>query len=231
MGTIISGDKIVQSKYVAFFDLDHTLTNSISGKALAIGAYRKKWLSSFDLLNAIWLSLLFRLRLRDELEIINSMVSWVKNIPERDYIELCLEIFNDEILPSTFKEARAEIEIHRANKARLVILSSALKPICEAMSTDLKIDDILCSDLEVKNGFMTGRPLGQLCFAEEKAKRLISYCIANGFTQSEAWYYGDSISDLPALKVVGNPVCVNPDNKLKRKATGYGWPIRLWKTS
>jgi HAD superfamily phosphoserine phosphatase-like hydrolase len=109
-----------------------------------------------------------------------------------------------------------------------VILSSALKPICIEIAKILDIDDIICSDLEVKDGYLTGRPIGRLCFGEEKMIRLKEYCERNNAQASEAWYYGDSITDLPALSIVGNPVCVNPDNKLRMVAGKRGWRILHW---
>ena len=37
--------------------------------------------------------------------------------------------------------------------------------------------------------------------------------------------YGDSFSDLPVLKLVGNPVAVKPEEKLRKLATERGWEI------
>jgi len=90
------------------------------------------------------------------------------------------------------------------------------------------MDDIICSDIEVKNGYLTGRPRGRLCFGEEKKSRLREYCEKNNTKTSDAWYYGDSISDLPALSSVGNPLCVNPDKKLKKAAHKRGWKTLRW---
>ena len=98
------------------------------------------------------------------------------------------------------------------------------------MANNLNIDDIICSELEVYNGIMTGRPVGHLCFGEEKAVRLKEYCEKNNSFRSEAWYYGDSISDLPALEAVGKAVCINPDKKLKKTAVERDWKILYWKT-
>jgi HAD superfamily hydrolase (TIGR01490 family) len=214
--------------YIVFFDLDKTLTNSISGKALAAAAFRKGLLSNWKLLNAAILSLEFRFRFRDQLKIIDEMVSWVKGIPENSIDDLCSEVFYEVLFPSVYKDAICEIELHKSKNAKVVILSSALTTICRQMAENLNIDDIICSGLEVKNGYMTGRPLGHLCFGEEKAVRLKRYCEIFNFSLSEAWYYGDSISDLHALSVVGNPVCVNPDKKLKKAAKRRGWKIVLW---
>jgi HAD superfamily hydrolase (TIGR01490 family) len=228
METISLKDSINPKKYIVFFDLDQTITKTISGKELAKGAFRKGLLTRWDLVKAVVLSLLFRFNLRGQLKIIDDMVSWVKGIPEKTIIDLCNEVFQDVLFPSVYSGARNEIEFHSSRNARVVILSSALTPICREMAKRLKMDDILCSDLEVTNGYMTGRPIGHLCFGSEKAVRLNEYCRINNFTTSDAWCYGDSISDLNALEAVGNPVCVNPDGNLKKAAIKRGWKILSW---
>jgi HAD superfamily hydrolase (TIGR01490 family) len=228
MENIFSNEVDAPKEYVVFFDLDKTLANSISGKALVLAAYRKGLLSRRKIMNALVLSIEYRLNLRDQLSIIDEMVSWVKDIPEKSIEDLCTDVFNKVLFPSVFKEAISEIKLHRTQNAKVVILSSALTPVCQQMSEELNIDDIICSNLEVKNGFMTGRPLGHLCFGEEKAFRLKMYCDKYNFSSEESWYYGDSISDLHALNMVGNPVCVNPDNKLKKVAEKRSWKILRW---
>jgi HAD superfamily hydrolase (TIGR01490 family) len=228
METTISGDKNTPEDYIVFFDLDQTITKSISGEALARGAYRKGLMTYRNLLKAFFLSFEFRLKLKDPLKIIDDMVSWVNGIPEKSIIDLCLEVFHKILLPSVYKEAICEIEYHKAKNAKVVILSSALTTICQEMAKNLNIDDIICSELEVKNGYLTGRPLGHFCFGKEKATRLLAYCKKNNCSPLNSWYYCDSISDLPALEIVGNPVCVNPDRKLKKAAIKRGWKILSW---
>jgi HAD superfamily hydrolase (TIGR01490 family) len=229
METIFSKDSNNTYNYIAFFDLDQTLTNSISGRALARGAYRKGLMSRRNLLNAMFLSILFRLNLKDQLKIIDSMVSWVRGIPEKTISDLCYKVFNDDLLPTVYTEAKTVLAIHKKKNAKVVILSSALTAICQEMAKNLNFDDIICSELEVKDGYMTGFPVGHLCFGQEKATRLKEYCRINNFSTSDSWYYGDSISDLPALSAVGHPVCVNPDAKLKKTAKSRDWKIVKWK--
>lgn len=117
-----------------------------------------------------------------------------------------------------YEEARSEIKWHKEKNAKIVLLFSALTPVCREMVKNLKMDDIVCSDLEVINGNLTGRPVGKLCFGKEKAVRLLSYCEKYNSNASDAWYYGDSISDLAVLGSVGSPVCINPDRMLKKEA-------------
>lgn len=229
METIFSNDRNTLNNYIAFFDLDQTIANSISGKSLARAAFRKGLFTHMDLINAAFLSLAFRLKLRDPLKIIESMVSWVKGIPETSMIELCSEVSDEVIIPSVYKEAIAEIEYHKSQNAKVIILSSALTHVCKIMASYLGIDDIICSELEVKNGYLTGRPQGHFCFGREKAIRLIAYCDKYLYSPTDAWYYGDSISDLYALKAVGNPVCINPDKKLRKEAVKRAWKTFNWR--
>jgi hypothetical protein len=110
METTFSGDKNTPKDYIVFFDLDLTITKSISGEALARGACRKGLMTHWNLLKAIFLSFEFRLKLKDPLKIMDDMVSWVNDIPEKSVIELCLEVFHEILLPSVYKEAISEIE-------------------------------------------------------------------------------------------------------------------------
>lgn len=91
------------------------------------------------------------------------------------------------------------------------------------------MDDIICLELEVKNSLLTGYPVGKFCYGDEKVRRLLEYCEKNNSTPSKAWYYADAFIDFPALSIVGFPVCVNPDRKLRKKALEKGWRIYSWK--
>ena len=225
---IISSRDSNARDYIAFFDLDHTLAGSVSGKALFQEAYRKGLVTRWDLMKAVFLSLSFRLKLKDPREIIDKMVTWVEGIPESTMNDLCSDVFNRVIIPSVYREAIEEIENHKAKNAKVVILSSTLIIICREMAKFLGMDDIICTRLEVRNGNLTGQPVGHICYGEEKAIRLKEYCEKYNFSLSAAWYYADSISDLAALSSAGNPVCVNPDKKLKKTANKRGWKIVSW---
>ena len=228
METIFSKESNIVKNYIAFFDLDRTITKAISGSELARVAFRNGLMTRSALAYAFYLSLVYKLNLKDPLKIIDKMVTWVEGMSENTMFDLCFEVFRDVLLPSVYPEARSEIKSHKEKYAKVVILSSALTQICQEMAKNLRIDDIICSDLEVNNGYLTGHLRGRLCFGEEKMIRLKEYCEINNTKPSDAWYYGDSYSDLPVLSIVGNPVCVNPDRMLKKEALKRGWKILLW---
>ncbi len=216
------------NSYIAFFDLDRTIIKAVSGNVLALSAYRKGLMSNSDMIYALWLLLGYKLSVKDPQKIIYEMAGWVKGIPEKIFNDHSVEISQSILLPSVYPEAISEIRMHSENKARTVILSSSPVPVCQEMAKSLGIDDIICSELEVIDGHLTGRSLRPLCYGQEKVTRMREYCEINNTTPDKCWYYGDSIADFPALSIVGYPVCINPDRKLLKKARINGWKIYSW---
>jgi len=212
-------------KYIAFFDLDRTIISENSGKILIQHAYRKGLISRRYVLWGTYLSLLYKFKLKDPVIIIKTITKWLKGIEEPALNELAFEIFNNILKKSIRPEIVEKIKLHKKSGAQIVILSSSVYPICKAIADHLGIDDIICTRLETSNGIFTGRPDGSFCFNEEKVERLTEYCELNNTSLESTWYYGDSDADLPALRIVGNPVCVDPDRKLRRKALLNGWEI------
>ncbi len=229
MAIISSKESMNNNSYIAFFDLDRTIIKAVSGRELAFGAFKKKLLSWYDIANAIFLSIAYKLKLRDPLTTVEKMITWVKGLSEETFNILCNDVFYDVLLPSVYSEVIPEIEMHRKNNAKTVILSSSVSQVCREAAIHLSMDDFICSRMEVVNGYLTGYPEGRLCYGEEKKTRLMEYCEKNDNIPEESWYYADSISDYPVLSIVGHPVCVNPDKELIKKALDYGWKICKWK--
>jgi len=215
----------MSNNYIAFFDLDHTILSLNSGKALIKQAYEAKMINRTGLVKAAFFSILYKLNIADPVTLLNIVVSWVKGRDEETLQNLVNDVFEKHLKLSVRKEVEEEIEFHRLKGARLVILSSSIPPICKAVAQQLKLDEILCSELEVKNGKFTGQLKGEFCLGEGKVKRMKEYCDKMSMSAVDSYYYGDSIEDYPVLKIIGNPVCVSPDKKLKKIAQKAGWRI------
>jgi HAD superfamily hydrolase (TIGR01490 family) len=220
---------MLQSKsYIAFFDLDDTLIRGNSGRLLLKTAYHEKLIGLSDVIKALWLSFLFRFRLRDTEKIIHGMVKWLNGVSENDLNELVKRAFTGTGSKMINEQAKSEIEFHRENNAQLVILSSALYPVCRTVADMLGMDDIICTGLEIKDGKYSGIPSGRLCFGNEKRLRMTDYCEKFNKRTGEAWFYSDSHTDITTLNAAGHPVCVNPDRRLRKAAVKNGWLIYEW---
>ncbi len=218
----------MKGEYIAFFDLDGTILKSNSGKILVLQAYKEGMMPAGKLLFGIYLSLLHKLDLMSPLRIIELMAEWVRGLPEKVLKEFARQVFTSSIQTLIRTEIPSELHFHKTRNAELVILSSAIEEICDPVAMYLGMNAVISSTLETREGLYTGNPKGSFCVGDEKFRRLKEYCSMKGYLPGEAFFYGDSISDLQALSGVGYPVCINPDRKLKKVANAKKWDIRHW---
>jgi len=216
------------NRYVAFFDIDKTVISATSGKVMAIHGYRAGLLSHRNLVEGIVLSLLYRVRLMKSESVIKLMAKWLKGMPEKEIIDFSTRLFEEYLKDTIREEARLEINFHNKNGGLTVILSATTPYLCELLKQELGMVDFICSEMEVVDGRYSGYPIGNYCYGKEKLVRAMSYCKRNGFDLSEAYYYGDSGSDIPLLEAVGHPMCVTPDKRLEKVAVQRGWEICQW---
>lgn len=217
-----------RKKYLAFFDLDGTIISVYSATAIVGEAVRRGLMRRADVIKAVYLSVLYRFKLKDEFKTIHEMMSWLQGVPEKTIDDLVSDVTAGILIPSIRQSAAKELEFHRKNDAGLVLLSSALKPVCHKISNYLEMDYLICSEPEINDGMYSGKPKGLMCYNEQKAVRLKDHCRRTGASVEDAWYYGDSIADRHAMGIVGHPVCVNPDKKLRKLAFENNWKIVDW---
>jgi len=136
------------------------------------------------------------------------------------------ESFAGFTLDRIFPEALQQLRDHKAAGHRVVLLSGALDFLLDPMK-DLA-DDVLCSTLAQENGAYTGELTGAPVAGDARARMLASFARRRGLDLSRSYAYADSISDLPMLEAVGNPVAVNPDRRLGTAAKDRGWRVEHW---
>lgn len=211
--------------YIAAFDLDKTLLAVNSSRLMVMSSKEAGFMSKKEFRQAIYYSILYKFDLKNATRIVAEMIAWLNGLAEAEMRELLEEHILPELKTQIRPEIRRELEEHRSKNARLVLLSSAMTYLCESIASYLNMDDVVCSRLESKDGILTGKALGNLVFEREKAVRMKSYCEANGYSLEDAWYYGDAFTDRFILDIVGNPVAVKPEIKLKLHARRNGWKI------
>lgn len=134
--------------------------------------------------------------------------------------------FMDEIIaPLRLQKAEALLAEHRAQGHYLLIITSTNGFITEPIARALGVDHILATDAEIVDGNYTGEIAGTPCFQEGKIVRFEQWLKETGFDASGAFFYSDSINDLPLLAQVDNPVAVDPDDALRQEAEQRQWKI------
>jgi phosphatidylglycerophosphatase C len=89
---------------------------------------------------------------------------------------------------------------HRQRGDRIVLVSASLRPYLVPLGTQLGVDAVLCCEIEVAEGIVTGRLDGLNCRGPEKLRRLHEWLRGQGLAdRAEIWAYGDSAGDRELL--------------------------------
>ena len=89
-------------KYLAFYDLDHTILTGNSASALVEESKLRGLMSPKQYRHAVYLSIIYNLNLGNPTKMINRMLSWLKGVEEPSVRQLCLDVFN-KLLVSTIR--------------------------------------------------------------------------------------------------------------------------------
>jgi len=135
------------------------------------------------------------------------------------------ELFENVLKPAIFDGTPELIAQSKKIGQRQIIITGALDFTIERLMDYLGIDDYVANRLEFVNGYATGRILPPILASATKAKWIREYAERENINLSESYAYSDSISDLPMLSIVGHPVAVNPDFRLKQTALQHDWAI------
>ena len=147
----------------------------------------------------------------------------------RILLDKLLKRYIDEIAkPMITKKARDLVSKHRVKGDRLLIITATNSYITKPIGKLFDIDDLIGTDPEEINGEFTGKVKGIPSFKEGKIERLNLWLkqkklAFNDFDQVS--FYSDSQNDLPLLRLVSNPIAVNPDEVLEKEAIKNNWPI------
>lgn len=135
------------------------------------------------------------------------------------------ELFEDVLKPAVFDGTMDLIAKSKKLGHKQVVVTGALDFSVAPLVSYLGIDVFAANRLEFVNGIATGRLLPPVMASATKATWIRKYAEDNDINLSDSYAYSDSISDLPMLSIVGHPVAVSPDFRLKQTALQHDWAI------
>lgn len=215
-------------KRAAFFDMDKTLVAANTGVLYARWRFRRGESGLKDVLRVLWWSAQYTAGLVDAGAVSRYAASTLGGRDEAAFAEECRGWFAEMVLPIVAKKARIEVERRRREGYLLAILTGSSPYAAGPLGAELGIEHWISSTLEVEGGSFTGKIEAPLCFGEGKVTRARAFAETHDIDLQASTFYSDSISDLPMLLAVGEPVVVNPDPRLRVAARRKGWPIERW---
>lgn len=117
------------------------------------------------------------------------------------------------------------INKHRQAGDTLVVITATNSFVTTPIVKAFGIDNLLATEPEINGNGYTGKVAGTPCFQQGKVTRLQQWIGEQGIELDGSWFYSDSRNDIPLLKIVDNPVAVDPDEQLRQLASEQGWPI------
>jgi phosphatidylglycerophosphatase C len=99
---------------------------------------------------------------------------------------------------------------HQEQGHVVILVSASLGAYLHPLGDLLEVDAVMCTELEEKDGLLTGKLVGQNCRGKEKASRVQKWCQDSGIATEDLVYaYGDSSGDTELLELFSEPTWVN----------------------
>jgi HAD superfamily hydrolase (TIGR01490 family) len=209
---------------IAVFDVDHTITRRSTGRRL-VECGRTAGLYGFrDMLRIPRIYLHYRagtIKLRHLIGTIERL----KGHTREWLVSVAQECFDKRVTKDIIPAALQIVDEHRRRNDTIILASSGLDLVILPIAEMLGVDHVLATRLEFRDGVSTGSLDGLPCFGTVKCAQTIELIESLGGTLEQTTFYSDSHLDEPLLAVVGCPVAVNPDRRLRRIATERQWRI------
>jgi HAD superfamily hydrolase (TIGR01490 family) len=163
----------------------------------------------------------------DRGHLIRSVYARYAGADPQELARLVDEVAGDVLLRRVKPAAIRRVRAHRAAGHRTVLLTGSVDFLVRPLAP--LFDEVVASRLTVgADGRFTGKLAASPLVGDARAAFLDHYAGRVGADLAASWAYGDSQSDIPMLRAVGNPVAVNPDLALFRTAKAAGWPVEEW---
>lgn len=151
---------------------------------------------------------------------------YLRGISEEDYLEFAEKLYSKNIAKLIYPETRALIEAHLKKGHTVAIVTAATPYQVMPAARDLGVENVKCSNLEIVDGKFTGSVVKPTCYGMGKVDAAEQLAQQYDLDISQSYFYSDSDEDIQLLEFVGNPRPLNPNKRLRRIASGRGWPVQ-----
>ncbi|MCM0639916.1 HAD family hydrolase [Cellulomonas wangsupingiae] len=221
------------TRVAAFFDVDNTIIRGASAFHLAVGLYRRGFFRKHDLLKFAWEQARYRAfgENREQIDDVRARALDIMRGHSVAEVTAIAEDVYDEVLSlRIYPGTQTLLDAHLAEGHAVWLVTATPVEIGELIARRLGASGALGTVAEHRDGFYTGRLVGDLLHGEAKASAVRALAEREGYDLGLCHAYGDSTNDVPILSTVGHPCAINPDGRLRRHAAEVGWPVREFRT-
>lgn len=221
--------QLTPGRQAAFFDLDKTVVAKSSTLAFGKELYREGLLSRSIVMKGAYAQLVYHLfganeeRMeRSRVQLLELTKGWEAARVQRLVRETLQEIID----PLVYAEALDLFDEHRRAGRDLYLVSASGVEIVRPLAEYLGVPHVIATVSGIDEDGRYDGTLDFYCYGEAKAVAIRAEAEERGLDLTGSYAYSDSVTDVPMLAAVGNPVAVNPDRELRTEAEERGWEVR-----
>ena len=214
----------------AFFDVDRTLFSQYTAVAFFMELLRSGNLSPAAIIETVVTSARFELGNTSFEDFFEKSTADIAGKPIAELDELGRRLFEKRLGQDVYPESRALVKAHQRKGHTIVMLTSATEMQVRPLAEDLGIENVICNELEVIDGLITGKAVEPIIYGTGKLDAAEEFSAKHDIDLGASYFYSDGSEDIPLLERVGRPRPLNPDRKLRSVARKQRWPARDFKS-
>lgn len=172
--------------------------------------------------------------------IANKLKLYPDNKMKKRSMQLYLEAFNGltkQEMDIYFSEIKAtmqqdfnakvleRLKRHQEENIHILLVSGAYTQFLESVTDGLVFNQIIGTDIFYKDDKVYTKNAINHVNGQQKTLKVHEALDGYQIDWENSYAYGDSFSDMPVLELVGNPVAVRPEEKLRSLANARGWEV------
>ena len=217
------------TRRAALFDMDRTLVRKETASLYVRYQVETGQATRADLLRTLYWVARYTLGILDHERVARIVLAELRGMPETVLAARCDDWFSRYVERHITDAGRDAVRRHREAGDLCAIVTGASPYASWPLARRLGIEHVVSTvfEMDAERRF-TGLPEPPLCLGAGKVERAERLAREQRFHLEDAVFYTDSVSDLPLMERVAEPVAVNPDPRLRRIAERRGWRIERW---
>ncbi|MFC5604555.1 HAD family hydrolase [Sporosarcina koreensis] len=124
------------------------------------------------------------------------------------------------------EEVVERVRQHHRDGMHVMLVSGAYTTLLHAVTDGIVFDTVIGTDIPfTEDGAFDSKTSIYHIQGKRKTEMIMESLQGKQIDWKHSFAYGDSYSDLPVLELVGNPVAVRPEERLRRVAEVRKWTI------
>ncbi len=211
----------------AVFDVDRTLVPVTTTERIFIRYLARRGVLHW---NALWSTTKLVLKSLPQrvspFEAIRRERAYLAGQPYDKMRRMAQDCFETGIKQRISRAGVEAIKEHKAKGEMVVLLSGSLDFLLEPFKDYVGADHLIAAKMEVVNGRLTGRIVGDWPFGSYKAVLIRHFAEEHGLDFTRSYAYADHHTDHEVLRLFGNPVVINARTKMQEIARREGWTMK-----